>query len=150
MSHSGTVFSLFLSPSIYVFLLVGRKCQAGWSEHGRGGGGGGGEVQPQLSQRLLASVSLCYKSFRDTQKGHNTFLSLFSHPSIRSSSFIIESGSSEQPICRLTRSKRERSRFRVVKHRVDKMKKDKMGDVEKKEEEVLVCFHTGIKPSCMR
>lgn len=31
-----------------------------------------------------ASVSLCYKSFRDTQKGHNTFLSLFSHPSILS------------------------------------------------------------------
>lgn len=31
-----------------------------------------------------ASVSLCYKSFRDTQKGHNTFLSLFSYPSILS------------------------------------------------------------------
>lgn len=92
-----TLFSLFLSISNSL-LLLGHKCQAVWSEQE-------GKCRP-TSLEAHASVSLCYKSFRDTQKAQY-ILFLFSHPSILSH-FIIECSFSEHPITFSTQSERER------------------------------------------
>lgn len=59
--------SLF-SLSVCIFpSLTGHKCQAGgsWAK--------GWRSVASTFPEARASVSLCYKSFRDSQKGHNTF-----------------------------------------------------------------------------
>ncbi len=135
-------FSLFLF--IWIFLFVAWSQMPGrvkWVRRRRSAATSPPEAH--------ASVSLCYKSFRDTQKGHNTFLPSFSHPSILSPSFIIECGSSEHPICRTARSKQERRRLgwggggetNKIRGQGEKLIKWE----EKKKRAVPVWFHTGIK-----
>lgn len=83
--HTLKPLNLFLTLSLYRSLsLVGWSqvpSRVEWARRRRSAA--------TTSPEAHASASLCYKSFRDTQKGHNTFLSLFSHPSILSL-FIIE------------------------------------------------------------
>lgn len=80
-------------------LLIGQKCQAGWSEWG-------GEVQPQLPQRIV-QASVCVINHSETLRRGTIHFYPSSHPSILSPSFIIECVSSEHPICHSARSKRE-------------------------------------------